>query len=106
MTGKWQAGYGDSFESDKYKKLVQDDYNLYLEPYSIQQYLQKLIVIQHHKGYYYFPSYRRRIKNYYTLLSSDFNPECLRYRDNSQLERVSKLIANIGRSGHDYINSL
>ena len=26
MTGKWQAGYGDSFESYKYKKLGEDDY--------------------------------------------------------------------------------
>jgi len=39
-------GYGDSFESNKYKKPGSDDYNLYLEPSSIQQYLQKLIVIQ------------------------------------------------------------
>ena len=46
MTGNWRMGYGDSFESNKYKKLGSDDYKLYLEPYSIQQYLRKLIVIQ------------------------------------------------------------
>ncbi len=104
MIRNWQSGYGDSFESNKYKKLGIDDYELYLEPYSIQQYLQKLVIIQHRKRFYYFPSYKRRIKNYFTLLSSSFNPECLRYQDDSQLKRVSKLVANIGRSGYDYIN--
>ncbi|MFX1567981.1 MAG: hypothetical protein ACFFCV_06410 [Promethearchaeota archaeon] len=106
MIGRWQAGYGDSFESDKYKKLSTDDYKLYLEPYSIQHYLQKLLIIQNRKRTYYFPCYKREIKNYYKLLSSSFNPECLRYRDNSQLERVSRFIADIGRSGYDYINSI
>ncbi len=64
MSGKWQSGEGPSFESYKYKKLFEDDYKLYLEPFTIRQYLQKLTTIQKRIKFYYFPSSRRKIKNY------------------------------------------
>jgi len=107
MSGRWYQGYCDSFSSYQYHDLKEDDYEIFLQINSIQKYLQKIITIQSQKRrFYFFPTYRSRINNYFKHLSVSFNPEALKYSSNTNLEKVSNIIANIGKSGYNYINSV
>ena len=106
MSGKWYTGFGDSFESWQYKKLIEDDYNLKLEPNTIKKYLQNVILIQKSQKFSSYPTYKYRIKNYIRKIKPNFNPIHLKYTDNTDLDKVSNIISNVGRSGYEYIHNV
>ena len=99
------SGYGKSFQSPQYERFDVLDYNIYFQPLNIKKYLSKLIKIQNLENEKFFPSEENYIQTYFDEISKNFNYNKIKYTNESKLDIVSSILANIGRSGSVFIKS-
>jgi len=99
------SGYDESFQSPQYKKFNAFDYDLFLQPLNIKKYLSKLIRIQNLENEKFFPNEESYIQTYFDEISKNFNHNKIKYTNESKLDVVSNILANIGRSGSVFIKS-
>jgi len=99
------SGYGKSFQSPQYERFDVFDYNIYFQPLNIKKYLSKLIKIQNLENEKFFPNEENYIQTYFDEISKNFNYNKIKYTNESKLDIVSSILANIGRSGSVFIKS-
>jgi len=99
------SGYDKSFQSPQYERFDNLDYDIYFQPLNIKKYLSKVIKIQNLEGEIFFPNELSYIQNYFNEISENFNYNLIKYTNESKLDIVSRILANIGRSGSIFIKS-
>lgn len=104
--GKTQTGMAENFESDQYKRYSWMVYELYLQPHIIQRYLSRLIEVQKIEEFLYYPVSKDRFINYCSILAKDFESKHLIYDSSTNLNLISRIVSNLGKSGLNYISSV
>jgi len=99
------SGQGKSFQSPQFERYDANDYDIYFQPLNIKKYLIKLIKIQKIEEEKYFPNDENYIQIYFNKITKNFNPEKIRYTENSKLEIITHILMNIGKSGYEFIRS-
>jgi len=99
------SGYGKSFQSPQYQKFDVYDYDIYFQPLNIKKYLTKLIRIQNLENKKFFPNDEIYIQTYLDEISQNFNCNKIKYTNKTNLDVISDILTNIGRSGYDFIKS-
>ena len=99
------SGYGKSFQSPQYDKFDVYDYDIYFQPLNIKKYLSKLLRIQNLEEEIFFPNEESYIKTYFDEISKNFNHNKIKYINKTNLDIISHILTNIGRSGHEFIKS-
>ncbi len=99
------SGYDKSFQSPQYKKFDVIDYDIYFQPLNIKKYLTKVIRIQNLDDEKYFPNEESYIQTYFDEISQNFNHNKIKYTNKTNLDIISDILTNIGRSGYDFIKS-
>ncbi|GAH53866.1 unnamed protein product, partial [marine sediment metagenome] len=61
--------------------------------------------MQDQASHLYYPAPNQRVSDYFNILSTKFNPININYKNVNNLEYLSKIISNMGRSGYNYIRS-
>ena len=99
------SGYGKSFQSPQYKRFDILDYDIYFQPLNAKKYLSKLIRIQNLENEKFFPNDKTYIQSYFDEISQNFNHNKIKYTAETNLNLVSDILTNIGRSGYEFIKS-
>ena len=102
---KSYSGNDESFQSPQYKKFSGFEYELFLQPVTIKKYLCKIIKIQNLENEKFFPNEESYIQTYFDEISRNFNQDKIKYSNESNLDVVSNILTNIGRSGSVFIKS-
>ncbi len=99
------SGGGKSFQSPQYKRFDILDYNIYFQPLNAKKYFRKLIRIQNLENEKFFPNEKAYIQSYFGEISQNFNHNKIKYTAETNLNLVSDISTNIGRSGYEFIKS-
>jgi len=99
------SGYEESFQSPQFKKFSTFDYDLYFQPFTIKKYLKKLIRIQSLENENFFPNEESYIRTYFNNISQNFNINKIKYKNDTNLDVISNILANIVKSASVFINS-
>ncbi len=99
------SGYDESFQSPQYKKFSAFDNDIFLQPLNIKKYLKNLRRIQNLESEKFFPNEESYIQTYFDEIYKNFNHNKIKYTNESKLDIVSNILANMGRSGSVFINS-
>lgn len=99
------SGYGKTFQSPQYEKFDVFEYDIYFQPLNIKKYLTKLRRIQNLENEKFFPNEQLYIQSYFDKISQNFNHNKIKYTNETNLDIISDILTNIGRSGYDFIKS-
>ena len=99
------SGYDESFQSPQYKKFSAFDYDLFFQPLNIKKYLRNQRRIQNLENEKFFPNEESYIQTYFDEISQNFNHNKVKYTNKTNLNIISDILTNIGRSGYDFIKS-
>jgi len=102
----FHTGKGDSFESLQYKKFSNKEYEIFFQPLTIKKYLKKLITIQKIEEYSFFPCKENLIREYFQEIDKNFDYNNIKFSNKSNLQIISCIISNMGKSGFNFINSV
>ena len=105
MSGEWFSGYEESFESWQYKRFNNAEYELFMQPYFIVKYLKNVIKKQTNPERRFYPNTEDHIQGYFIKNYKNFDHSKIKYTSDTDLDTVSKIIANYGRSGSTFIRS-
>lgn len=94
-----------SFQSPQYKKFSAFEYVLYFQHFTIKKYLEKIRRIQSLENENFFPNEESYVRSYFNNTSQNFNINKIRYRNNTNLDIISSILANIVKSGSVFIKS-
>ena len=96
--------------TEKLKKLEtligDESYVIYFTPTSVKRYVELVIKKQTEKKSYYFPVNEKDFDRYFNKIDPHFNYKLLKYNPSSNLEIISKIIANQGISGYSYLENI
>ncbi|MHA1756265.1 MAG: hypothetical protein ACTSVV_05805, partial [Promethearchaeota archaeon] len=90
----------------QYQKFDKYEYELYFQPLTIKKFLEKIIRIQSLENKKFFPNNENYIQNYFNIISQSFDINNIRYNEETNLDIVGNILANIARSGFEFINSV
>ena len=99
------SGYDESFQSPQYKKFSAFEYDLNFQHFTIKKYLEKIRRIQSLENENFFPNEESYVRSYFNNTSQNFNINKIRYRNNTNLDIISSILANIVKSGSVFIKS-
>lgn len=100
------TGENESFESPQYRKFSYGDYEIFFQPTTIKRYLETLLKLQNYEEYAYYPINEDKVKSYFQFIATSFDYKKIKYINPSNFENISKINANIGKSGLNYILSV
>ncbi len=99
------SGYDKLFQSPQYERFNTIDYDIYFQPLNIKKYLNKLIKIQNLENENFFPNEETYIQIYFDENFQNFNHNKIKYTNKTDLDIISVILTNIGKSGYDFIKS-
>ncbi|MFX1281122.1 MAG: hypothetical protein ACFFA3_17360 [Promethearchaeota archaeon] len=99
------SGYNKSFHSPQYERFDNLDYDIYFQPLNIKKYLKKLIRIQNLENENFFPNEEEYIQIYFDKNFQNFNHNKIKYTNKTDLDLISIILTNIGKSGYEFIKS-
>ncbi len=94
-----------NYKIDDLKSTI-EDYEIYLFPTTIQRYLRNLVNLQQIKSESFFPSYDKRIKQYFQASFPSFDYKKIKYKSTDTFNVISKIISDQGRSGSSFIENM
>ena len=104
-------------DEEKLKKVIEkiqkletsteeESYKIYFTPTSVKKYIELVIKKQTNVKNRYFPCKEKDFERYFSKIVPNFDYEVLKYNSSSNLEIISKIIANQGKSGYSYLENI
>ncbi|MFW9972427.1 MAG: YaaC family protein [Candidatus Odinarchaeota archaeon] len=94
------------------KNIEMERYSIYFSPTTIKTYISNLIKYQNKSSYPYYPTTEKNFEEYLKPLTKSvksgniFNLEIIKYTSDDNLGLISKIIANQGNSGFNFLQTV
>jgi hypothetical protein len=91
--------------------MSEEKYSIYFQPATVKKYLTSLIKHQSFRNSYY-PIHREYLDSYFedfkkfTFKNEAFNYDLIKYSINDDIDSISKIIANQGKSGFSFLQTV